>query len=252
MAEVAHHLLDHGYPFLMEKPMGISAGQVRSVADKAAATNGFAAVPLAQRYQPFAIQARQMLAEGRLGAMSHFYFRLNRPTSARYPAWGAPWMLDPAVAGGGCLRNLGPHGLDLFWYLTGEDARVTGAQLSWRALGQPVEDYASVLLRSEHGILGTIEVGNTFPGDGTDGACKVAGHQAILALQDGVIRLMTASGIETMSGQPQEPPALTALRDALEHWQRGAAPPISVHDCYRAVCLIDQAYELAGQPYGHA
>jgi predicted dehydrogenase len=249
MAEVAHYLLDHGYPCLMEKPMGISAKQVRSIADKAAATNGFIAVPLAQRYQPFAIHARQMLTEGRLGRVSHFYFRLNRPTSARYPAWGAPWMLDPAVAGGGCLRNLGPHGLDLFWYLTGEDARVTGAQLSWRALGQPVEDYASVLLRSESGILGTIEVGNTYPSDGTDGECKVAGCQAILVLKDGILRLITASGVETMPGQPQEPPALMALHDALDHWQRGAAPPISVHDCYRAVRLIDQAYELADQPY---
>ena len=26
MAEIAHHLLDHGYPFLMEKPMGVNAG----------------------------------------------------------------------------------------------------------------------------------------------------------------------------------------------------------------------------------
>jgi predicted dehydrogenase len=250
MAEVAHYLLDHGYPFLMEKPMGISAEQVRSIADKATATNGFSAVPLAQRYQPFAIHARQMLAEGRFGVVSHFYFRLNRPTSARYPAWDAPWMLDPAVAGGGCLRNLGPHGLDLFWYLTGEDARVMGAKLSWRALGQPVEDYASVLLRSESGILGTIEVGNTFPGDGTDGECKVAGRDAILVLRDGTLRLITGSGVETMPGQPEEAPALTALRDALDHWQRGAAPPISVQDCYRAVCLIDQAYRMAGKPYG--
>ena len=38
-------------------------------------------------------------------------------------------MLDPAEAGG-CLRNLGPHGLDMFLFLTGEEAEVTGAQLS--------------------------------------------------------------------------------------------------------------------------
>ena len=147
MAETAHHLLDERYPFLMEKPMGVSAAEVRSVADKAAATNAFVAVPLGQRYLPSVVAARQLIAEGRLGPLSHFYFRLNRPTSARYSAWDSPWMLDPAEAGGGCLRNLGPHGLDLFLTLTGEDAQVTGAQLSWRALGQPVEDYASVLLR---------------------------------------------------------------------------------------------------------
>jgi len=140
MADTAHYLLDAGYPFLMEKPMGINADQVRRLADKAAAKGAFVAVPLAQRYQPFTARARQLLAEGRFGPLSHIYFRLNRPTSARYTAWGSPWMLDPAVAGGGCLRNLGPHGFDLFLFLTGESARVTGAQVSRAALGERVED----------------------------------------------------------------------------------------------------------------
>ena len=250
MAETAHYLLDHGIPFLMEKPMGVNAAEVRSIAEKAASTHAFVAVPLAQRYQPFVRHARQLLADGRFGPVSHLYFRLNRPGSWRYPAWDAPWMLDPAAAGGGCLRNLGPHGLDLFLFLTGEEAQVTGAQLSWRALGQPVEDYASVLVRSASGVLGTLEVGNTFPRDGTDGEWKIAGRDAILVLRDGTMRLSTAKGDEMLPGEPHEPIALTALRDALDHWRRGAAPPISVHDCLRAVRLIDRAYELAGRPYG--
>jgi predicted dehydrogenase len=250
MAETAHVLLDQGYPFLMEKPMGVSAEEVRRVAEKAAALKAFVAVPLNQRYQPFVARARQLLADGRFGPLSHIYVRQNRPTSARYPAWDAPWMLDPAVAGGGCLRNLGPHGLDVFLHLTGEDAQVTGAQLSWRALGQPVEDYASVLLRSASGVLGTVEVGNTFPREGTDGQWKIAGRDAILILTGDTMRLLTAKGEETMPGAPKEPLALTALRDALDHWRRGVPPPISVHDCARVVRLIDQAYALAGRPYG--
>jgi predicted dehydrogenase len=245
MAETAHHLLDQGYPFLMEKPMGVDADEVRRVADKAAARNVFVAVPLGQRYQPFTTRARQLLAERRFGPISHLYVRQNRPTSARYPAWDAPWMLDPREAGGGCLRNLGPHGLDLFLFLTGEDADVTGAQVSSRALGQPVEDYASVLLRSASGVLGTIEIGNTFPRVGTDGEWKIAWRDAILLLKDGTLRLITAEGEETAAGEPAEPIALTALRDALDHWRRGLPPPIGVHDCLRVVRLIDQAYALA-------
>jgi predicted dehydrogenase len=245
MAETAHHLLDHGYPFLMEKPMGINADEVRGVAENAAARNAFVAVPLIQRYHPFAVRARQLLVDGRFGPLSHFYFRLNRPTSARYPAWDAGWMLDASIAGGGCLRNLGNHGLDLFLFLTGEEADVTGAQLSAKALGQPVEDYASVLVRSTSGVLGTIEIGNTFPRDGTDGEWKLAGRDAILIQAGDTMRLETATGAETSPGELKEPLALTALRDALEHWRRGAPPPISVHDCARVVRLIDQAYALA-------
>jgi len=250
MAETALYLLDQGYPFLMEKPMGVNAEEVRRVADRAAAKHAFVAVPLGQRYQPFVTRARTLLAEARFGPVSHIYFRLNRPSSARYVAWDAPWMLDPKDAGGGCLRNLGPHGLDLFLFLTGEEAQVTGAQLSSRALGHAVEDYASVLLRSASGILGTIEVGNTFPRAGTDGEWKIAGRDAILALKDDTLRLTTAAGEETMAGTPAEPLALTALRDALDHWRRGAPPPISVHDCLRAVRLIDHAYALADRHRG--
>jgi predicted dehydrogenase len=248
MAKIAHDLLDRGLPFLMEKPMGINADEVQSIADKAARLKAYAAVPLFQRYQPFATRARQLLAEGRFGPVSHIYIRINRPAPARYPAWDSPWMLDPAEAGGGCLRNLGPHGMDMFLFLTGEEARVTGAQISRRAHGQRVEDYASVLLRSAGGILGTIEVGNGFPRVGTDGEWKIAGRDAILTLKDGLLKLASAQGDETTPCPEDLARYFEAVRGALEAWQRGAPPPISVHDCLRAVRLIDHAYALAGEP----
>jgi predicted dehydrogenase len=245
MAGIAHDLLDQGCPFLMEKPMGINASEVDSVSAKAARLNAFVAVPLAQRYAPFAMRARELLAAGRFGPLSHIYVRINRPGPARYPAWDCAWMLDPAEAGGGCLRNLGPHGLDMFLHLTGEDAQVTGAQLSRRAHESPVEDYASVMLRSASGILGTVEVGNGFPRDGTDGEWKIAGRDAILTMKDGILKLATSEGDETYPGTSVTAPYFTAVRDALDRWQKGVPPPISVHDCARAVRLIDQAYARA-------
>ena len=245
MAAIAHDLLDQGYPFLMEKPMGINAEEVEAVAMKARRLNAFIAVPLAQRYAPFATRARELIAAGRFGPLSHIYVRINRPGPARYPAWDCAWMLDPAEAGGGCLRNLGPHGLDMFLHLTGEEAQVTGAQLSRRAHGKAVEDYASVILRSASGILGTVEVGNGFPRDGTDGEWKIAGRDGILTMKDGIMKLATAAGDEIFPGTDLTAPYFTAVRDALDHWQRGAPPPISVHDCARMVRLIDQAYARA-------
>ena len=245
MAKIANDLIDQGYPFLMEKPMGISADEVDGVAANAAKRGTYVAVPLAQRYAPFAKRAQELMATGRIGPLSHIYVRINRPAPARYAAWDCPWMMDPAEAGGGALRNLGPHGLDMFLHLTGEDAEVTGAQLSHRAHARPVEDYASVMLRSATGVLGTIEVGNGFPRDGTDGEWKIAGSAAILTMKDGVMKLATADGDQMLPATTANSLYFTALRDALEHWRRGAPPPISVHDCARAIRLIDQAYECA-------
>ena len=248
MAAIAHDLLDAGYPFLMEKPMGINATEVDAVAAKAARLGAFVAVPLAQRYAPFAKRARELLDAGRFGPLSHIYVRINRPGPARYRGWDCGWMLDPAESGGGCLRNLGSHGLDMFLYLTGEEAQVTGAQMSRRGHDTAVEDYASVMLRSASGILGTVEVGNGFPRDGTDGEWKIAGRDAILTMKDGVIKLATAAGDEIFPGTDVTAPYVLTLRDALDHWQRGAPAPVGVHDCARAVRLIDQAYEYAGRP----
>jgi predicted dehydrogenase len=245
MAGIAHDLIDRSVPFLMEKPMGISAREVEAVAAKAKQRNAFVAVPLAQRYGEFGRRARDLIAAGRLGPLSHIYVRVNRPRPPRYPAWDCPWMLDPAEAGGGCLRNLGPHGLDMFLHLTGEPAKVTGAQLSHRGQNYPVEDYASVMLCSDSGILGTVEVGNGFPRDGTDGEWKLAGRDGILTMKDNVTKLATAKGDEVFSGGDVTAPYFTATRDALDHWQKGKAPPISVHDLVPVVRLIDEAYQLA-------
>lgn len=245
MAGIAHFLLDEGYPFLIEKPVGLNAREVRGVADKAAAKGTFAAVPLFQRFQPFVAHARRMLAEGAFGPVSHFYFRANRPTSARYVAWGAPWMLDPAIAGGGCLRNIGLHGIDAFLFITGEDAQVTGVQMSSRAYGHGVEDYATLLLRTVSGVLGTIEVGNTFPGKGADAEWKLAGRDALLMQREGVLRCTTSVGDQDLAGQPPEPLPVIAIRDALARWQRGEPPAAGIEDCYRAMRLVDQAYDMA-------
>jgi hypothetical protein len=104
-----------------------------------------------------------------------------------------------------------------------------------------------VMLRSESGILGTVEVGNGFPRNGTDGEWKLAGRDGILTMKDGVLKLATADGDETFPGTDVVGTYFVTVRDALDHWQRGAPPPVSVHDCARVVRLIDEAYALAAE-----
>jgi len=66
------------------------------------------------------------------------------------------------------------------------DSRSTGERdraQRQRRPSAPVEDYALVLCAPAAGILGTIEVGNTFPRAGTDGEWKIAWRDAILILR---------------------------------------------------------------------
>src|SRR4030095_15181932 len=103
------------------------------------------------------------------------------------------------------------------------------------------------MLLSESGILGTVEVGNCFPRNGTDGEWKIAGRDAILTMKDGITKLTTAEGDEMLPSSDLTEPYFMAVRDALDHWRRGAPPPISVHDWARVARLIDEAYEHAGK-----
>jgi predicted dehydrogenase len=114
----------------------------------------------------------------------------------------------------------------------------------------PVEDYASVLIRSKSGVLGTVEVGNGFPREGTDVDLKVAFRDAILLAKHGAITLETAAGGQALP-LPDDPP-VNVLRLTVEAAAGGGRPPVSVHDCYLAVRLIDLAYLAAGNPYGTA
>jgi predicted dehydrogenase len=115
------------------------------------------------------------------------------------------------------------------------------ARLKLSALG-------AVLVRSPAGVLGTIELGNTVPYDGSDGEFKIAGRDAILVLyHDDTLRVIIAAREETTAAAPAEPSYPTAVRDILDCWRRGAPPPASVHDCLRVVRLIDEAYALAGR-----
>lgn len=262
MAEVGHHLLDEGLPFLMEKPMGFDAREVLALAEKTRAKGGFAAVPMPQRNSAFVRKARGMIDEGRFGPLSHIYMRMNRFSSARYVAWNSAWMLDPSQSNGGALRNLGAHGFDAFLHLTGEDAEITGAQISRRALGTSVDDYASVLIRSKSGVLGTLEVGNAYPRrtaeggpykgpsrdkflDGADGEWKVSGRDALLMSKDGALRLVTSDDEETAPSTPTTNPSYEVIAEALRRWKSGDRPEVDVYDCYRAVKLIDEAYGVA-------
>ena len=245
MAAIAHDLIDAGYPFLMEKPMGVKRQEVDAVAEKAARKNAFVAVPLAQRYSAFAARAREFLAAKTFGPLSHIYVRINRPAPPRYAAWDCPWMLDPAEAGGGALRNLGPHGLDMFWHLTGEEA--TGHR---RAIQHPRARQCGGGLR-----LGAVALGERH-------SRHRRGRQHLPARRHR--RRMEARrprrdphherrrGEARHQGRRQDPARRRShravfhrVRDALDHWQDGKAPPISVQDCLRAVRLIDQAYAFA-------
>jgi predicted dehydrogenase len=250
MPETARHLIAAGIPFLMEKPMGVDAETVAALADLAEQRGAWAAVPFPNRQSSWAVKARQMLAAGEFGRLSHIVIRIIRPTMERYRQWDSPWMWERAAAGGGALTNLGGHGFDLAHHLLGDELRVESAVISNTLHNAEVEDYALVTLSGPRGVLVHIEVGYTmptWPANRSDNEFKIAGEKALLRAEPDGLRVLGPDRDEFIANDPSVATGYPAyVADCLARLARGDRPAVTPRDCAHAVALIHEAYSHGG------
>ncbi len=100
-------------------------------------------------------RARRLVAEGAIGrvvfaeATSHDNF--NPLGTSR------TWLADPAKSGGGPLRDIASHRIDLMNYLFGAPQRVS-AHLSTLVHPLVMEDNATVMIEYQDGVRGVVDV----------------------------------------------------------------------------------------------
>ncbi|MYQ97933.1 Gfo/Idh/MocA family oxidoreductase [Streptomyces sp. SID6137] len=169
MAEAGKHLW-------IEKPVGLSAGDARAVADAVARAGVQGTVGFNYRNAPAVERARELIAGGGIGTVTHVRIRLFSDYAA-HPDSALTWRYERERGGSGALGDLASHGADLARFLLGditaltadtavfvpERARPTGATAGHPRTGGgergPVEneDYVSCLLRFASGARGVLE-----------------------------------------------------------------------------------------------
>jgi predicted dehydrogenase len=250
MPEYFRYLVDSGIPFLMEKPWGVDSKTVNALAAYAEEKKAWAAVPMSMRYSWWAKTAREMVKSGELGVISHLYVRFNQPGIQRYIDAGNEWMLSKKQAGGGALVNLGIHGFDLCWYLTGEEPKVVSAVTSHAIWKREVEDYVFVTLRTPSGMVFLNEASYTFPTDGSDQERKLAAQHALVRATptgDGA-QIIAPGRNETLQAPADFIGSWPGVvHDCLDRIGRGEPPPATARDCARAVTLAFDSYRMAGE-----
>ncbi|MBZ5625791.1 MAG: Gfo/Idh/MocA family oxidoreductase [Acidobacteriia bacterium] len=144
-----------GKHVLCEKPMALDYAEAISMQQAAGETGLTLGIAYYRRRYPKVARARQLIEAGAIGrpvfaeATSHGWF------SAEDGFRG--WVIDPKKSGGGPLRDIASHRIDLLNYLFGKPARVAG-QLSTLVQPVPVEDNATVLIEYENGVRGVVDV----------------------------------------------------------------------------------------------
>ncbi|MFF9391211.1 Gfo/Idh/MocA family protein [Streptomyces griseoluteus] len=193
MAEAGKHLW-------IEKPVGLSGADTRAVADAVAAAGVQAAVGFNYRNAPAVESARELIASGGLGRITHARVRLLSDYAA-HPDGALTWRYERRRGGSGVLGDLASHGADLAYFLLGdiaslaadtavfvpERSRPTGATAghTLAAGGErgPVEneDYASCLLRFSSGARGVLEACRVSVGEQNNYGFEVHGTEGAVS-----------------------------------------------------------------------
>ncbi|MET8944972.1 Gfo/Idh/MocA family oxidoreductase [Streptomyces sp. NPDC004542] len=189
MAEAGKHIW-------IEKPVGLSADDARAVAGAAARAGVHSAVGFNYRNAPAVETARDLIASGGLGTVTHARIRLLSDYAA-HPEGALTWRYERERGGHGVLGDLASHGVDLARFLLGdivsltadtavfipERARPTGATAGHtRAAGGdlgPVEneDYVNCLLRFASGARGVLEACRVSVGEQNNYGFEVHGSE---------------------------------------------------------------------------
>jgi predicted dehydrogenase len=192
--EIGVAMAEAGKHIWIEKPVGLTAEDAGAVADAVAKAGVQGAVGFNYRNAPAVEAARELIASGEIGTVTHVRIRLFSDYAA-HPEGALTWRYERERGGSGVLGDLASHGADLARHLLGditsltadtaiflpERARPTGAtaghsRASGGELG-PVEneDYVSCLLRFASGARGVLEACRVSVGEQNNYGFEVHG-----------------------------------------------------------------------------
>ncbi|MFF7867709.1 Gfo/Idh/MocA family protein [Streptomyces qaidamensis] len=192
--EIGVAMAEAGKHIWIEKPVGLTAEDARAVADAVAAAGVQGTVGFNYRNAPAVEAARELIASGEIGTVTHVRVRLFSDYAA-HPEGALTWRYERERGGSGVLGDLASHGVDLARFLLGditslaadtavflpERARPAGATAGHsRAAGGelgPVEneDYVSCLLRFASGARGVLEACRVSVGEQNNYGFEVHG-----------------------------------------------------------------------------
>lgn len=150
-ADMAIACLERGVNVLLEKPMASTVVGAQRVIEAADCSTAQLGVCFQNRYNPTSRVLREVLDDGRFGAVRGARASVTWSRDAAYYL-AKPWRGKWASAGGGVLINQAVHTLDLLQWFLGDVTEVRGTA-STLLLGTviEVEDTASMALTHQGG-----------------------------------------------------------------------------------------------------
>jgi len=148
-AELTCRAAAAGKHVLCEKPMAMTVAEAQTMIDACAEAGVQLMIAYYRRFWPVALKIREVLGSGVIG--TPVFARAQNQSLYRPPEDGStPWRVDPEVAGGGYLMDIGSHRIDLLVGLLGDVAEVR-ATVDTMTFDIAVDDSSALLMRFANG-----------------------------------------------------------------------------------------------------
>ncbi len=227
-------LLRAGTHVLVEKPMAISVAQCDSMIEAAEGSGASLMVAHCWRFRDEVIAMRDRIAGGELGDVvrTHGY--------GVHAGWGpSGWFIDPELAGGGALMDMGVHAIDTARFLLGDPdpGRVRASIGTRYSQGRyRVDDDGLVLISWSTGTESLVEAGWWQPHlGGLESDTEVFGTKGYARIWDPI----PPSEDYEHCTQPMYTAQVAAFLDAIED---GRQPRPSGHDGRVVMQVVEAAY----------
>ena len=169
-AAAAQAFLSRGIHVICDKPLTATMAQADALAQAVRASGALFILTHNYTGYPMIRQARQMIAEGDLGAVRVVPVEypqdwLTEAAEATGDNKQAEWRTDPERSGkGGSIGDIGTHAHNLACFVTGQAVRSLAADLQSFVPGRRVDDNAHVMLRFADGARGMLWCSQVAPG----------------------------------------------------------------------------------------
>ncbi|MGY0056269.1 Gfo/Idh/MocA family protein [Streptomyces sp. LZ34] len=256
--EIGTAMAEAGKHIWIEKPVGLTAEDARAVAGAVAKAGVQGTVGFNYRNAPAVAAARELIAAGEIGAVTHVRIRLFSDYAA-HPEGALTWRYERRRGGSGVLGDLASHGVDLARFLVGEieslaadtavfvpeRARPTGATAGHtRSTGGelgPVEneDYVSCLLRFASGGRGVLEACRVSAGEQNNFGFEIHGTKGAVFWD---FRRMGELGVSRGTAYQDQPVSTVYVGPG--HGEYGAFQPGSANSMSYDDLKVIEAYHF--------
>jgi predicted dehydrogenase len=175
-----------GKHILCEKPLAINCIQAREMVEACKQNNVLLAVNYVHRIHPQVIKSKELIKKQTIGKLVsvNVSFNIDLPP-------GDNFRFKKEQSGGGALRDLGTHMIDLLRYIGGEIVDIKGYMDNVVYKGE-VEDFASAQIKFENGSYGYFNV--SFNSRKAFNRIEILGHSGSISIENLI-------GVKTVSSK---------------------------------------------------